>query len=789
MQESHPESGLVLSKKNALYFFFSLLLFYGCNPARKLPEGQYLLTKNVILADTGLIEKERLATLIKQKPNRKILGLFRFHLGVYNLGNHGRPTKFKNWLKSIGEEPAILDTSLVERSRNQLNLLVHKQGFFNSSVKDSVIYKHKTAKVNYSIKYGRAYFIRNVDYSTKDPVLHSLLPSLTKNSLIVSNERYDEDQIDKERDRISTAIKDLGYYFFNKNYITIQVDSSLNNHQTDIYFYINRVNENIDPELIGNHLIENHHSYTLRNIYIQTDFNPKDPSHSIPSDTTLYHGYYILSIDSSRILHNDQLLGTIFFETGDLYLQPSVDYSYSRLQDLNIFKFINIQFSEVVRENENEPYRLDVNIQLTPMDQRDITLEAEATNTGGNLGIAGSIGYRNKNLFHNAEVLDVKIKGAIEALPNFNEPTQNKKIFAFNTYEFGPQINLAFKKFLLPNFITKGTSRYFNPRTNLNIGFNYQNRPDYVRSILNFSMGYQWRGSKTQRFFVYPFEINSVYVKPSPAFQAKLDSLNDPRLLYSYDTHLIPSGRFSWIYNNQEVKTNGRFFFIRANMEFSGLILTSLAKPLNLKKDEAGNYKVFDIKYSQYIKPDVDVSYHLQLDPNNSLVYRIAAGIGFPVFNSKALPFEKSFFAGGANSLRAWSARTLGPGSYKKLVNIEQSGDIKIEANIEYRSFLLRLLEGAQLEGAAFVDAGNIWTRNFDAARPGSQFEFANVIKEMGLGAGVGLRFNFSFFILRIDAAVKLRDPSLDLSQRWVYPNQKFQIGDITPNLAIGYPF
>ncbi|MBK6445903.1 MAG: BamA/TamA family outer membrane protein [Bacteroidetes bacterium] len=776
-------------KKYPLFILFFALTFYACNPARKLPEGQYLLTKNVIVADTGLIEKDRLASLIKQKPNRKILGVFRFHLGVYNLGNHGKPTKFKNWLKSIGEEPTILDTALVEKSRNQINLLVHKQGFFNSTVTDTVLYKHKTAKVNYAINYGRPYLIRNVVYDTKDPVLKNLLFLFDSHGILNKGSRYDEDLIEKERDKIASDIKDRGYYFFSKNYITIQVDSSLGTHETDIFFYINRKNENIDPALIGNSPIENHHSYTLRNIYIQTDFNPKDPTHSIPQDTIYYHGYYLLSQDSERIIRNDQLLGTIFFQSGDLYLQPSVDYSYTRLQDLNIFKFINIQFSEVPREFETDSFKLDVTIQLTPMDQQDVTFEAEATNTGGNLGLAGSVGYRNKNLFRNAEVLEIKVKGAVEALPNFNQPTENKKIFAFNTFELGPQVNLTFKKFLLPKFITKGTSRFFNPRTNLNIGYNYQNRPDFTRSILNISLGYLWKGSKTQRFAVYPFEVNSVYVNPSPAFQAKLDSLNDPRLLYSYDTHLIPSGRFTWVFNNQEIRKNGNFFFVRGNLEFAGLILTGLAKPLNLKTDAEGNYKVFDIKYSQYIKPDIDMSYHQLLDPNNSLVYRIAAGIGIPVFTSRALPFEKSFFAGGANSLRAWSARTLGPGAYKKLVNIEQSGDIKIEANFEYRSFLLHLLESAQLEGAAFVDAGNIWTRNDDPARPGSQFEFQHMIKEMGLGAGVGLRFNFSFFILRLDAAVKLRDPSLDLAKRWVYPNQKFVIGDITPNLAIGYPF
>lgn len=775
--------------KNRLLLPLLILLAYACNPARKLPEGQYLLTKNVIQADTGLIEKERLAGLLKQKPNRKILFMFRFHLGVYNLGNHGRPKKWKEWLKSIGEEPAILDSSLVERSRNQLDLFVHKQGYFNATVDDSIHYKKKKASVIYTINYGRPYLIRNIDYSTLDPQIQSMIGNFKEKSLLHPGIRYDEDLIEKERDQIATEIKDHGYYFFSKNYITVQVDSSLGTKQADVFFYINRINENINPELSYNKLPENHHSYTLRNIYIQTDFNPKDPTKSRARDTVVFNGYKILSSDSEGVLKNEPLTGTIFFKTGDLYLQKDVDYSYSRLQDLNIFKFINFQFVEVQRDNEDSPYMLDVSIQLTPMDKQDITLEAEATNSGGNKGIAGSFGIRNKNLFRGAEVLEFKVKGGLEDLPNFNGSTEKKKFFFFNTYELGPEASLTFKKFLLPRFIVKGTSRYFNPRTNLNVGFNYQNRPDYTRSILNFSFGYNWKESKTKRWIWYPFEINSVYVKPSPQFTEKLASLNDPRLNYSYDTHLIHSGRVTFIYNNQDILRNGNFLFLRANFEVAGLALNLLAPVVNLRKDAEGNYNVFNIKYSQYIKPDVDISYHHQLDPNNTLVYRIAGGIGFPFSTSRALPFEKSFFAGGANSLRAWSARTLGPGSYKKEVNIEESGDIKIEANLEYRSFLLRLLEAAQLEGAAFIDAGNIWTRNDDPNRSGAQFHLSNMMKELGVGAGVGLRFNFSFFILRLDGAVKLRDPSLDLPKRWVYPNQKFQLNDITLNLAIGYPF
>ncbi len=744
--------------------------------------------QNKIETDTNAIEKERFQALLKQKPNRKILGIFQFHLSMYNLGNRGKETRFKKWLKGIGEEPAILDSVQTLRSKNQLLLLLNQKGFFHAEVRDTVIPKNKKARVIYKITSNRPYTIRNTRFETRDPNIQPFMEFIRTTSLIRSGDAYDEERMNAERERISAEMKDRGFYYFGKNYITYEVDSSLQSFQVDVNLYVNRINENVDPAVAGDLPVRNHHSFNLQNIYVRTDYNPRDPAGGPIPDTTVVNGIHILSAGKEETIRNEVLVNNIFINRGDRFLQRDLDYTYNRLQELNTYKFINIQFNEVPRDSIQEEYLLDVHILLTPLDMQDFTTEAEATNTGGNLGIAGSFGWRNKNVFRGAEVLEMKVKGALEALPNLSDSVEEKKILLFNTYEIGPEVSLTFKKFLLPGFITRNTSRYFNPRSILTAGFNFQDRPDYRRSILNASFGYNWQISRSQRWIAFPVIINAVTVDPSPGFRARLDSLNDPRLSYSYETHLIPSSRYTWIFNNQQKTKN--FFFIRGNLELSGLLLRGLASSLDLKKDEQGSYEVFGIPFSQYVKPDLDVSFHHSLDRNNTLVYRIASGIGFPFANSRALPFEKSFFAGGANSIRAWNARTLGPGSYKRGFNlIEQSGDIKIEANLEYRSFLFKVLEGALLEGAAFVDAGNIWTRNEDLSRPGAQFEFANMFKEFGVGAGIGFRFNFSFFILRLDGAVKLRDPSLDLSERWVYPNQKFVIGDIVPNLAIGYPF
>ncbi|REK06972.1 MAG: hypothetical protein DWQ44_08580 [Bacteroidetes bacterium] len=766
-----------------------MLIVSACSPMKHVPEGSHLLVKNNIITDKDIIETSKFEDLIKQKPNRQLLGIYKFHLNMYNLGNRGKETRFKNWLKKIGEEPTLLDSVQTWRTRNQFRLLLNQKGFFNCVVSDTTELRKKKAIVNYYIQYNELYTLRNIKYDTKDPNIKGYIDFFKNTSLLRAGEAYDEELFNKERERISSELKDRGYYYFNKNYITFTVDSSLNSHQADVSLYINRINENIDPSLAGVRPIANHQSFYLNTIYIRTDYNPRDPYGTVRSDTIVYKGFHIISSDSVRYLKDDVLLNNIFISKGDRYLQRDLDYTYNRLQDLNIFKFINISFTEVPRDSVQTAYLLDVSIQLTPMEKQDFTTEAEATNTGGNFGIAGSFGYRNKNVFSGAEVFELKFKGALEVLPNFGDSLRDNKVLFFNTYELGPDASLSFKKFLLPGFISKNTSRYFNPRSVLNAGFNFQERPDYKRSILNASFGYNWQLSRSQRWLVYPVNVNSVYVEPTPAFTARLDSLRDPRLSYSYESHLIPSSRATWIFNNQAVRVNKNFVQFRANLEWSGQILRALAPSLNLKKDDLGNFQVFGIPFSQFIKPDVDMSYHMRIDLNNTLVYRFAAGVGFPFGNSSVLPFEKSFFAGGPNSLRAWNARTLGPGSYQKTVNIEQSGDIKLEANVEYRSFLFNVLEGAKLEGALFADAGNIWTRNEDIGRPGSEFKVENLMSELGLGAGAGLRFNFSFFILRFDGAVKLRDPSLQINKRWVYPNQKFVIGDITVSLAIGYPF
>ncbi len=763
------------------------MMLGACRPTRYVPKNSTLLRKNIVKMDSVLFEKDQLLALVKQKPNRKVFGVFYPYTYFYYKGSKGEPTRFKNWLKEIGEEPAILDTALNRKTKNQIDLFLKKHGFFNSIVTDTVVIRKNQAEVYYNIELSIPYLLRKTEYLTRDSMLMSSIAEISSGTLLKTGDIYNEETFEKERERITSLLKNIGYYTFSKNFVTYQVDTNLNDHKADIKVYLNRLNENAIKN--SGEAPVYHSVYTYRNLYIQSDFNPKDPTNSSSSDTAIVKDYFFLSKNGFQTLRPPVLANCIFFKRGDVFNQKEINYSYQRIQNLNTFRYININFKEVPRDSTHRQHQLDGFLQMSAMARQDFTVEADATNTGGNLGLAGSIGYRNKNLFRGAEVLEIKMKGGVQSLPNFSDSTIQKKLFFFNTYELGPELSLQFKEFLLPNFIRRAEgTRRMNPRTILTSGYNLQDRPDYRRSILKLSMSYTWRSSATRSYAFTPMEVNSVSVIKSTAFQSQLDSLKDPQLQYSYDTHLISSMRFSYVYSGQQ-DDRKHFFFMRANFESAGFLLSSLSGPLQLKQNNQGVYELFSIPFSQYIKPDVDLSFHHTINNENSIIYRLNAGVGIPYGNSSALPFEKSYFAGGANSMRAWIAYTLGPGTYVNTQGIEQTGDIKLESNIEYRCFLMKIMGTGAIEGALFTDIGNIWTLNVDPNRPGTQFKANTFIDQVGIGSGLGLRFNFSFFILRLDMAVKMRDPGYEKGSRWVYPNHKFGISDVTPNLAIGYPF
>jgi hypothetical protein len=802
------------------------LLLFACNPARKLSEGEFLLQKNHIIDKDTKIDKTEIESYIKQKPNRKILLIFRFHLWLHNLANEerikhkrilydkkienrnnkriarGKKPKandrqlFGEWLLNVSEPPVIYDSLLAKKSANQIRLFLNNKGYFISSVKDSVVYKKrkKRASIYFTIKAQTPYVINAVDYKIPDELLKYYITTDTSNCLLKPGKNYDVDMMQKERERITYELNNNGYYLFTKDYIYYEVDSTIANNRINITIGIKKFAYKYSD--YSDSIIERpHQRFYINNIYIQPDFVSKKLDYQ-KKDTLIADDYNIIHSEALKF-KTKVLLNSVFVRKGELYQLKNVEDSYKRISELKSFKTINIFFTR-----SGTDY-LDCHIQLSPIAKQSFTIETEGTNTGnGNLGISGSIVYQNRNLFKGAEVLELRLKGGLEAQKTANSTTADiNPVTQFNTIEIGPEANIYFPRFLVPFRIN--ASKRSNPKTIITAAFNFQQRSDYTRYISNLSFSYSWKETEKKRHTISPIVINFVKVDLQTNF---LDNIRDLYLINSFTNHLATSTRYTFTYNEQNLKKEENFSFFRINAESSGNIMRGIYnsvnsfKPNTFARDDQGRYTILDIAYSQYLRTDADFRYYFNSNEINKVVLRIAAGIGKPLANFPALPFERSFYSGGANGIRAWQARTLGPGSFNdgEEISFGQVGDGQLEMNVEYRFKLLKMLKGA-----LFVDAGNTWLQKKDAGRPGGDFQLDRFHKEIAIGSGVGLRADFNFFIIRFDIGLKVRDPKFAEEKRWVIKNlfdaewkRVYRVNNsnrkynfFTFNLGIGYPF
>lgn len=760
------------------------LLASSCNVFKTIPEGQHLLDKNIIKTNHSEYNESVIA-ILKQKTNRKILGVFRFHLGVYNLAALGKETKFKKWVKTaIGEEPILLDTNLTNKSKEQLTILFQNNGFFNASVTDSTVYKRKKAKVYYKIKSGAPYSIRNIKYEISDTTIRTIILNDNSPSYLASGKKFSNALLQSELNRITNRLRNLGYFNFNSQYIYFDIDSSLGTNQVDLWLVLtnplSKKNDSLDTEIKSKH----QKSY-IKEILVEVDYDPIQTNIGFNKDTTFTEN--LIFVSKGKLLYSQNakhLAEHIFIKKDSLYAQDNFDLTYRRLSDLGIFRFVNIR-SEIIEGLPGDTsVFLRCYILLSPQPRQEFKAEAEGTNSGGNFGIAGNLVYRNKNIFKGAETLTFKIKGGLEIQQNFGDTTyeSTRQLALFNAYEIGPEFTLTFPRGLWP-FNIKNPKKVSNPTTSISASFNIQNRPEYYRQLVNLSYFYTKKTTPFNRFYFYPAEINYLNVQLDPAFQVQLEKLKDPTIILGYANQFIADGRISYLFNNQELSSRSKYFYFRVNLEFAGNSIY-LAKTLAGEKiNDSIPSELFHVKFAQYLRPDLDLRFYKPVSFSNALaVFRIAVGFGYAYGNSIKLPFEKSFYAGGPNDIRAWRTRSLGPGSNQKEDYFERFGDLKITTNLEYRFDIYR-----KLKGATFVDAGNIWLwKSFNGSNEGV-FDANTFIDQMAIGVGIGIRFDFTFFILRLDGAVQARDPKQAVNERWVLQSKTFS--DITYNFGIGFPF
>lgn len=761
---------------------FLILLFIpgwflpSCSPVKHLQSGEFLLNKNTIRNDRPELN-EQISSIIKQKPNRKILGLFRFHLGVYRIANTGNETRFKRWMKTaIGEEPVILDTIKTHRTVTQVAQFMKNEGYFNALVTDSILYgRRNKAHVIYQVVSGEPYRVGSISYSISDPVVNQLVLSDTDERRIHQGQNFRTADFQEERDRISLMLRNTGYYEFNPSYVSFEVDTNLRSNLANITISIAGTNE---PSVTGDSCCAGFHKiYRVKNVFVQTDYDPLSKYTPDEKETVFYKGYHFYTNLLKPNIKYDALIQRIFIEKDALFKVENGDKTYRSLSQLSALRSVNIRHETTV--DSLQGHWLNSYLLLSPAVKQDYKFEIVGTNNGGNFGIGGNFTWRNKNILRGAESMEFGIRTKMERIPELVEDVERP---LFNNFEIGPELTLRIPRMVWPLRKLNLRGRSSNPVSVFRIQYNYQDRPEYFRNLLLFSGGFEFQEKKFIRHFVYPAEINSSKFNRTPEFEDAIIKIGGIRLQNYYKNVLTTGGRYTFSYNTQQAGIIKNFVFLRATVEMAGNSIRLINYLTHDKDSTTATYKVFDIEYSQFILPELDFRYYQAFDEHNMLVYRFNTGVGFAYLNSDVMPYEKSFFAGGANDLRAYKVRTVGPGSFSTTEKIERIGEIKINFNLEMRSDIFRFLEGA-----AFIDAGNVWLRKTDKTQPGGKFLWENAIKELAVGAGVGLRLDFRFFIFRIDAGIPFRDPSFPSGQRWIISHYK--IRDTNFNFGIGYPF
>lgn len=773
----------IIKVKNGLIGLIFVMMLFSCRSTKYVPDGKYLLEqwKVVNLEPEHLahseLNKKNINSYIKQKSNKTILG-FKFHLWLYNRSNLKKENWLNRTLRQIGEEPVIWDKDLTEKSNNQISLYLMNKGYYDAKVRDTVYFNRKRAYVDYYIKPGQPYKIGNISYYFEDTSLRQVVLADTLNRLFRRNSYFDVDVLQKERERLESLLKNNGYYRFSKEYVYYEADSSRSKRKIDLVVGIKKFLAHA-TDTVGSAF---HPKYQIQNISVYPDFDPKGnigaKGEMLFKDTLSYENFKF--IYNAPLWIKPQVISqAIFLSPGHLFDQRNSDETYKHLASLRVFKFVNIQYNDLAKDTSNTGNLKPLNcvIQLSPFLPQSYSTEAELTISSGYLGGAANLNYQHKNLFRGAETLDLKLRGAVEAVKQ-NGLSQLK-----HATELGTEATIRVPKFLLPFKGEKFVKKY-DPKTDISTAYNYQRRPDYTRTLVTLSFGYNWRGYKYVTHIVDPIDVNFVNLPVIDSSFAK--SIKGTYLEYSYKNQMIVTTSYSGTFNNQNLKKNNNFIFAKLNLESAGNLLSTVNRIANNPKVD-GNYKIFNTRYAQYVRGDLDFRYNQIIDDNNSVVYRGFIGIGIPYGNSTALPFEKKYFSGGANSIRAWHVRSLGPGSYKETEIFSfpnSTGDMKLEANLEYRFKMFWILEGA-----LFLDAGNVWDIKKQADRPGANFEWSRFGREIAIGSGLGMRLNFSYFIFRFDTGLKLRDPLATYPDKWIMGNRGFNHNDLGYNIAIGYPF
>ncbi len=810
----------------------------SCRVTKDLKEGDKLLVKNKVKATAHTdVDEETLYEIIKQKPNTKLFFFFRFNAWLYNrfdedklaekrekkknkieLKNQRRVAKGKEPVKessetwrdrivnNIGEPPTVYDSLKTTISAEQLHVYFQKNGYFSSEIEHRLKFRTKRKiKSKYVVSPGKPHMMGDITWIYSDQGISEELETLKSLASLKKGARFNVEELDKSREAIASYLNNTGYFRFSKEYINFEVDTTKAPYTADINVVIS--NSKTESAQSPDSLVDvPHKKYAIGRIDFRLGYDPLAKNYD-PTDRILEGRHMFEYIDTLNV-NTELLLNNILLTEGEIYRLKDVQNTYKKLRNLGVFSYINIQFQE--EGMRDGMHNLRCNVYLNSGKSQGTSFELTGTHRDGIWGANVKTSYKHSNLRKGAESLELKFVVGVEAVKPVSD-TESEDDFTgsvndnlkLNSFIVGPELKLSLHKLV---FFPKLTKRFSTPLTSTSAIYNYQIRPDFERSLVELNFGYSFRESSKSKIFFSPFNWSIIRIDKSEAFQNRLNELNDLFLINSYRDHYIPSFLGgNWEYSNQTPQFQRRYLYNRLGVESAGLnFRLGFDLFTNQEKDDNGSYTINGVRFAQYVKFENDFRIYRNFSKNQSIATRLDMGYGLPYANSQVLPFEKSFFAGGSNGIRAWQARSLGPGSYRDttaLVTYNNLGEVRLTASSEYRFDLTNILEGA-----IFLDAGNVWIVKDESSKSGSDFS-SDFASEIAIGGGFGFRFDFDFFLIRFDFGFKLKDPSLVKGERWFWePKDDYNLfledlrsEDLTTertynfapnfNLGIGYPF
>ncbi len=756
----------------------------SCSSTKHVPQGQYLLDKvKINIKDPQSdVSTSQLGNYLRQNANHRVLGGLKLQLAFYNMAGHDTTKWYNRWIQRVGTPPVIYDSTLTQASMEQLHTALSNRGYMNNTVSyrvstDSA--KRKT-RVDYDITLGEPYYIRSIDYDIPDPVLHDIILADSSRFTIHQGDLLNYSRLDEWRQNITERLRNKGYYAFNKEYITFMADTAAGSKAVDLTL-------NTRDPYHNDHMpyYTEHEPFYVRDVIYVTDFDPVEMHDGYRgADTVLMADGVKVFEGEDHYLRLDVIDECNHIEPGALYSADAVNRTYRALGRLSVLKQVNIDVRPV--GEVDGVLMVDAWVLLQRDKSQTVSVSLEGTNSEGDLGFGVGVDYEHRNIFKGAEVLSAKAKVTYESISgNLGGLINN------NYSEYSTELGVTFPKFMAP-FLRRSFKRKIQASTSFTVNFDYQARPEYTRVIAGGAWRYQW--TERSRRLSHTLTLFDLSVISVPKFNEQFfERITNPLLLDSYHDHMIMRMGYNFYRTNKaemSVQQMGRFqrdvFTIRANAETAGNLLYGLSKMTGQRAGDDGSYKALGIRYSQYFKADADYSFTHYLDRRQSIAFHVGAGVAVPYGNSDVLPFEKRFYSGGANSVRGWGVRTLGPGSYNSKDSlsefISQCGDIRLDLNVEYRAKLFWVVELG-----LFLDAGNIWTiKDYDNQR-GGVFKFNKFYEQIAMAYGVGIRLDFKYFLVRVDMGMKAHNPASG-QEHWPLIHPDFR-RDSEFHFSVGYPF